>query len=535
MIKLKLETDGLNRLNVFLLFFLSSVCGFVDRVAKKKRPLQESVLLSGLVTSDDLDRAVISLQDESDGPLVQSGLYDQKQLADQLVKMKLLTRYQAEQLESGRTKLNLGPYIVTDFIGQGGMGQVFKAQHQIMRRDVALKVLPLNKSNPDSILNFHQEIRTQAQLDHENLVRAFDAGQDGNVHYLVTEYIPGTDLRRLVRFEGALSEQQAADIVFQAAMGLSHAHQMGLIHRDIKPGNILVTPEGVAKVSDLGLAGFIDNQQEEDRRAGKIVGTADYLSPEQIKTPDKVTSASDIYSLGCTLYYAITGKVPFPGGSSKDKARRHCEQAPWHPRRFAPEVSEEFVEIIADMMEKSIDKRIVSAEEVANRLEPWTSQSDLLPLQQLRSSPWSLPPLPVDFDGSGPEEDLPETMPEDSEWEKPGFHASEELSQGTLSVKSAEYETRDSESSSLQISEEGASREELKLSSDQNSSLEVLSGSRAEISAGDIKQELQGVDASDGKASYATPSTLLPTILLTAVIAFTLGISVGALAMMLFQ
>jgi serine/threonine protein kinase len=130
--------------------------------------------------------------------------------------------------------------------------------------------------------------------------------------------------------------QQAANVIVQAARGLEYAHQRGLIHRDVKPGNILVTPAGVAKVSDLGLSGFID-EAEQDPRAGRIVGTADYLSPEQIHSPSEVTSVSDIYSLGCTLYYAISGKVPFPGGTTKDKARRHLEETPWHPRRFNSE------------------------------------------------------------------------------------------------------------------------------------------------------------------------------------------------------
>ena len=124
-----------------------------------------------------------------------------------------------------------------------------------------------------------------------------------------------------------------------------------LIHRDVKPGNLLVTPEGITKVSDLGLAGWM-NDTEVDPRAGKIVGTADYLSPEQILTPRKVTATTDIYALGCTLYYAVTGKVPFPGGTTRDKARRHLEDTPLHPRRLNPELADSFVDVIAEMMEK---------------------------------------------------------------------------------------------------------------------------------------------------------------------------------------
>jgi serine/threonine protein kinase len=353
-----------------------------------------TALASGLVTEAQIEDAFSAIRHPPGGPSLPDVVIDDLLLAAMLVEMGVLTAYQADQLKSGRRKLSLGPYIVTDWIAQGGMGQVFKAVHEMMGREVAIKVLPLSKSTPEAISKFNREIRTQAQLDHPNLVRAYDAGHDGNVHYLVTEYVPGTDLRRLVRNEGKLTMQQAAQIISQAALGLEHAHECGLIHRDVKPGNILVTPKGVAKVSDLGLSGWLDEGRN-DPRAGKVVGTPDYLSPEQIKTPAKITPASDIYSLGCTLYYAITGKVPFPGGTAAEKARRHCEDTPWHPRRFNSDVSEEYVEIIADMMEKEPADRVPSAAEVVARLEPWSSQSaEALPTRRLARSPWTPPPLP---------------------------------------------------------------------------------------------------------------------------------------------
>ncbi|MEY4180059.1 MAG: hypothetical protein RLY70_3633 [Planctomycetota bacterium] len=362
---------------------------------------QSSALISGLVTAEQLEQVEAVLRAEKGAAAV-----DDELRAARMVDLSILTNYQAEQLKAGRTKLNLGPYIITDWIGQGGMGQVFKAVHKMMGRECAVKVLPMHKATPESIANFAREIRTQAQLDHPHLVRAFDAGHDGKVHYLVTEYVPGTDLRRLVRSRGALSVQQAANVILQAALGLAYAHSRGLIHRDVKPGNILVTPEGVAKVSDLGLAGYI-NEGDQDPRAGKIVGTADYLSPEQIQTPRDVTKTSDIYSLGCTLYYAVCGKVPYPGGGTREKARRHCEETPWHPRRFHPELSEEFVEIIADMMEKDPKERIQSAEEVAARLEPWAQDASPLIAQQLSKSRWLAPPPPDEDDNDGPPVESP--------------------------------------------------------------------------------------------------------------------------------
>jgi eukaryotic-like serine/threonine-protein kinase len=315
-------------------------------------------------------------------------------IADLLVEQSILTRYQSDQLCSGRTKLSLGPYIITDWIGQGGMGQVFKAVHQVMGRECAVKVLPIHKATPETLQSFRREIRMQAQLDCPYLVRAYDAGQDGNVHYLVSEYIPGMDLRRLIKSRGPLPIQQAAGIIMQAALGLQHAHEQGLIHRDVKPGNILVTPEGIAKVSDVGLAGFASDLSD-DPRAGKIVGTADYLSPEQIRTPLLVQPVSDIYSLGCTLYYAICGKVPFPGGDTQSKIRRHLSETPWHPRKFQPDLTEEFVDIIADLMEKDPRERTQTAAEVAARLEPWAGDARELTSVRLTRGPWMAPPPPM--------------------------------------------------------------------------------------------------------------------------------------------
>ncbi len=338
-------------------------------------------------------RSELVTQAQWDAAIQEAGSHKDEAIAAVLVHRGFITEYQSQQLRAGRRRLTLGPYLITDWIGQGGMGQVFKAVHKVMGRECAVKVLPLEKSTELSREGFKREVRLQAGLDCPYLVRAFDAGQDGNVHYLVTEYVPGTDLRKLVRNSGPLSMEHAALVISQAALGLQYAHDQGYVHRDIKPGNILVTPSGHAKVSDVGLAA-VTTGLDDDPRAGKIVGTADYLSPEQIRSPLAVGPASDIYSLGCTLYYAVTGKVPFPGGDSRSKCRKHCEQTPLHPRNFSPDLSEDFVDIIADMMEKDPAARIQSAALVAERLEPWaqTSLDDLD--RPLRHQSWTPPPPP---------------------------------------------------------------------------------------------------------------------------------------------
>ena len=381
----------------------------------RKSVFQHSALISDLVTQEQMKDALDALVDAqraSEGVEILQVEVSDEQLADQLVYNGVISDYQAEQLKSGRTKFNLGPYVITGWIGQGGMGQVFKGEHMVLGRVSAIKVLPLDKTTDYAISNFHREIKLQARMDHPNLVRAYDAGHDGKVHFLVTEYVPGRDLRRLIINQGKLTVAEAAGVVMQIAQGLYYAHQQGLIHRDIKPGNILVTEDGTAKLSDLGLSGFVDNEIE-DPRAGKIVGTADYLAPELIRNPREVSTVTDIYSLGCTLYYSITGKVPFPGGSAKEKARRHLNEHPWHPRQFSTDVSEEFVELIADMMEKDPQKRIQSAEEVANRLEPWTNEVTYFNTGDLIGTPWLAPAVPVEStENPLPVSDMHETHPD---------------------------------------------------------------------------------------------------------------------------
>ena len=341
--------------------------------AVNRSVFRRSALASGLLTPGDFREAEVTLRAADSNPAVVTDFSD-AQLAAELVTMGRLNRWQAEQLKAGRSKFNLGPYQIIDSIGQGGMGQVFKAEHTMMGRTVAIKVLPRHKSTKDAIDSFTREIRAQAQLDHENLVQAFDAGHD-DVYFLVTEYVPGTDLRKFVRIRGRLSMQEAATIISQAASGLAHAHSRGLIHRDVKPGNLLVTTDGHTKVSDLGLAGFLGVEDENDPRTGKVVGTADYLSPEQVLSPRDVGASSDVYALGCTLYYAVTGKVVFPGGSAREKARRHCEETPLNPKRINPELSDEFIDVLAAMMEKDRTKRIQTADEVSERLRPWATDA----------------------------------------------------------------------------------------------------------------------------------------------------------------
>ena len=346
--------------------------------------VERAGLASNLLTEAQIDHAWHVLVESLPAAGLSLEEITDEQLAEQLVKLGHLNRWQAEQLQLGRTKFTLGSYRIVDAIGHGGMGWVFKGEHELLGRIEAIKVLPKTQTNPTSIANFLREIRAQAKLDHPNLVRLSFADTDGETYFLVTEFVPGSDLRRLVRHHGPLAQAKAAYLISQTAEALDYAHTQGMIHRDVKPGNILITPEGHAKLTDLGLAFFAEEQAEVTQSKPKhIVGTADFLAPEVIVTPSEVRSISDIYSLGCTLYYAVTGKVPFPGGETPDKLRRQLEEVPILPHRLNPDLDDAFVELIAAMMQKRPEERIATAAEVVQLLKPWTQQTGATSWQEI--------------------------------------------------------------------------------------------------------------------------------------------------------
>ena len=329
---------------------------------------EKCVIASGLVAETELQSAVKQMTDEG------LTLTDEtsEHLAQILVKRGFLNRWQSRQLLAGRGRFNLGEYRIFDSIGHGGMGQVFKARHHITKKVVAVKVLPKEKAlrSQSAIDNFHREVQSLARLNHPNIVSAIDAGMDGNVYYLVVEYVPGPDLRKLIRNRGPLTEVTASNLMIQAAKGLSCAHRMGLVHRDIKPGNILVTMNGLAKLSDLGLA---SSQESAESLPSKVVGTADYLCPDQVRKPNEPEPIWDIYSLGCTLYFMVTGKVPYPNGNTNEKVRQHLDPNthPVNPAFHNPGLSENFVNVLACMMAKDPRERISSADEVIRLMSLW--------------------------------------------------------------------------------------------------------------------------------------------------------------------
>lgn len=381
---------------------------------------ERCAIAAGLLTQEQLDEAQAALKDENNAENQAQPSGDAQPLADRLVQTGQLNAWQASQLLDGHVRFTLGRYHVTDSLGKGGMGQVFLAHVGDITKKVAVKVLPRDKATTAAVEAFQREILAHSELNHLNLVRALDAGFDGNVYYLVSEYVPGRNLRQLVRQDGPLSMDRAAWMIAQAAAGLGHAHRNGWIHRDVKPANILVTPEGNAKLSDLGLAGPLvaGDEKTVDPCFNTIAGTADYLCPDQVRNPRDPTPAWDIYSLGCTLYYAVTGKVPFPGGTVAEKAKSHCEQMPLNPHRLVGGLSDEFVEVLSLMMAKDPQDRLPNAPEVIERLKPFFVPSKKRPPEE-RAEVLLSPTVGTDLEVDTPssQTDKPETSPWAPFWE----------------------------------------------------------------------------------------------------------------------
>lgn len=307
-----------------------------------------------------------------------------RKVAEELVARGLLTRWQAEQLLQGKHRgFFLGPYRILDLLGSGGMGRVYLAEHQKMRRRCAIKVLPPKESKRESSVvdRFYREAQAVAALDHPNIVRAYDANQtrlgDTEVHYLVMEYIAGQDLQRMVERQGGLEYRQAADFIRQAAEGLAHAHQRGLVHRDIKPANLIVDAQGVVKILDLGLAWCFDEDPDAVAAAHEgegVAGTADYLAPEQAVNSRNVDERADIYSLGQTFYFLLTARPPYPEGTVPERLMAHQSKAPDPIANTRPDAPPALLAVIDKMTAKQPEQRYPSAGQVAEALAAWLGE-----------------------------------------------------------------------------------------------------------------------------------------------------------------
>ena len=342
----------------------------------------KSLTDAGLVSSDEI-RAL------------QAGLPEEKRLnfsaediARELIERRRLTQYQAAAALDGRLDaLVYGNYIVTDKLGHGGMGVVYKAIHQRMRQVVALKVMSRTAlESPVAVERFRREVEAAARLDHPNIVAAYNADEYRGAYFLVVEFVDGNDLGRVVKEHGPLPVGEAVKYILQAARGLAHAHAAGVVHRDIKPSNLIRDRQGTIKILDMGLVRLDDapgsgaSDATSLTEAGSILGTMDYMSPEQAENARLADHRSDIYSLGCTLCYLLTGQPPFAGASLMEKLLAHRETPIPSLRSSRPDVPESVDAVFRRMLAKRVDERHPSMEAVIRDLEAVVSERHAPPI-----------------------------------------------------------------------------------------------------------------------------------------------------------
>lgn len=335
---------------------------------------------SGVVDKPELEKALKSLTEQG------ADVSNASTLANSLVSNQTLTRWQAGKLLEGRHQgFMLGRYRLLSLLGKGSMGTVYLAEHTMMRRRVALKVLPFDHVQQPAYLDrFIREAQAVASLDHANIVRAYDVGKEHegqrDVYYLAMEFINGQDMAQHVKDTGPLDFVRAANLIWQVARGLSHAHDRGLTHRDVKPGNLILDNKNVIRILDLGLAVFHTADQDEEASLtvsnnDHLLGTADYISPEQARNSHEVDHRTDIYSLGCTFYFMLTGHPPFRQGTVTQRLLAHQTQSPPPVTDRRSDFPSELGRILDRMLAKTADERFQSCHDVAGELKDWLLQN----------------------------------------------------------------------------------------------------------------------------------------------------------------
>jgi len=331
------------------------------------------IAASRLLDRGDLDRALafFAREPDADAPA---------RLARTLIQQRKLTPYQARKLLAGATRgFFLGGYRILKSLGEGGMGKVFLAAREGTPEQVAIKVLPPKKALEEhqALLRFRREMDLSRRVRHPNLARTLDVGEADGVHFMVLEYVPGESLYQTVKGAGGgpLRVPDAARFFLKVVDGLEAAHAGGLVHRDIKPSNIMVTPDGDARILDLGLAramgGEVSAEEQPLTRPNVVVGTLDYASPEQLVNASTADRRSDLYSLGCTLYFTLAGRAPFEGGDLAYKIYKQRMEDPEPLERVARGVPAAFAAVVRKLMAKDPDDRYQTCGELRTDLARW--------------------------------------------------------------------------------------------------------------------------------------------------------------------
>lgn len=306
---------------------------------------------------------------------------DPRRLAKRLVQSRYLTQWQAEQLLAGRNKLFLGRYKLLELLGVGGMGAVYKAVQPAIGRTVALKVMSRAVlKRPDAVTRFMREIRSAAALNHPNIVAAYDADRVGETYFLVMEYVPGTDLKKWIREYGMLPIDWSCECARQVALGLAHAFERGMVHRDIKPTNLMVFSDNASgrprvKILDMGLARFASENPAagELTQTGQIMGSPNYISPEQAQRARDADIRADIFSLGCTLFEMLTGRLPYAGETVMEKLLARVTHDAPRVRTLRADVPAALDAIVSRMMARDPALRFQTPAEVAAALAPFAA------------------------------------------------------------------------------------------------------------------------------------------------------------------
>jgi len=294
----------------------------------------------------------------------------------ELYRTKKLTRLQAVQIGRGRGRhLLVGPYILQERLGGGGMGRVFLARHRRFSKLAAVKLIRYDRRHCSvTRARFLREVQLVSRLNHENVVHAHDAGEAHGAFYLAMEYIPGPDLGRVIQAGGPMEAGRACEYARQAALGLHHIHERGLIHRDLKPSNLALANDGrLVKVLDVGLARINRPGASRLSQARKMLGSPDYASPEQILDSRRVDPRTDLYSLGCSLYHLLTGRVPFPGGTTVEKALKHLSETPQSIEELRPDLPAGLGDLVRKLMMRRRSHRPRTALEVVAALTPFAA------------------------------------------------------------------------------------------------------------------------------------------------------------------